>query len=254
MLSQPPLWFVLIAFLAALGPLVFIHELGHYLVARLFGVGAESFSIGFGREVVGWTDKQGTRWKVGWLPLGGYVKFVGDMNPVSMPGDSEDLAPNDRRRSFHLRPLWQRFLIVLAGPLANFLLAILIFATFYTAYGKPETPAVVGSVQAGSAADRAGLREGDRILSVAGTSTQYFQEIQGVTSIRPNYRVEVRFEREGQVRAVPLRLGPRSAPTSSARNISSACSASPRRISFISDCRRSRRSLRRRRRQLMSLA
>jgi regulator of sigma E protease len=207
MLSQPPLWFVLIAFLAALGPLVFIHELGHYLVARLFGVGAESFSIGFGREVAGWTDKQGTRWKVGWLPLGGYVKFVGDMNPVSMPGDSEDLAPNERRRSFHLRPIWQRFLIVLAGPLANFLLAILIFAAFYTAYGKPETPAVVGSVQAGSAADRAGLREGDRILSVAGTSTQYFQDIQGVTSLRPNYRVEIRFEREGQVQAVPLRLG-----------------------------------------------
>ena len=78
MLSQPPLWFILVAFLAALGPLVFIHEMGHYLVARLFGVGAESFSIGFGREIAGWTDKRGTRWKVGWLPLGGYVKFVGD--------------------------------------------------------------------------------------------------------------------------------------------------------------------------------
>jgi regulator of sigma E protease len=93
MLSQPPVWFILVAFLAALGPLVFFHELGHYLVARVFGVGAESFSIGFGREVAGWTDKRGTRWKIGWLPLGGYVKFVGDMSPVSMPGEVDALPP-----------------------------------------------------------------------------------------------------------------------------------------------------------------
>src|SRR5687768_6236359 len=109
MLSQPPLWLILVAFLAALGPLIIVHELGHYWVARLFGVGAETFSIGFGREIAGWTDKRGTRWKVGWLPLGGYVKFVGDADAVSMPGDVEDVAPEDRRRSFHLRPVWQRF-------------------------------------------------------------------------------------------------------------------------------------------------
>ena len=174
MLSQPPVWFILVAFLAALGPLVFFHELGHYLVARVFGVGAESFSIGFGREVGGWTDKRGTRWKIGWLPLGGYVKFVGDMSPVSMPGEVEAVPPEDRGRSFHHRPVWQRFLIVLAGPMANFLLAILIFAIFYVAYGKPETPAVVGSVAEGSAAAQAGLRPGDRIVSVAGTETRYF--------------------------------------------------------------------------------
>ena len=89
MLPQPPLWLVLIAFVCALGPLVFFHELGHYLVARLFGIPAETFSIGFGRELVGWTDRQGTRWKVGWLPLGGYVKFVGDMSPASEPGELE---------------------------------------------------------------------------------------------------------------------------------------------------------------------
>src|SRR3954465_9949602 len=102
MLSQPPVWFILLAFIAALGPLVFFHELGHYLVARWFGVGAESFSIGFGHEIAGWTDKRGTRWKVGWLPLGGYVKFVGDLNPVSMPGEEEaGLSAAERRRSFH---------------------------------------------------------------------------------------------------------------------------------------------------------
>ena len=207
MLSQPPVWFILVAFLAALGPLVFIHEFGHYLVARWFGVGAESFSIGFGHEIAGWTDKRATRWKVGWLPLGGYVKFVGDMNPVSMPGDGEALSPQERKRSFHHRPIWQRFLIVLAGPLANFLLAIFIFAAFYTAYGKPETPAVVGSVRTGSAAEQAGLREGDRIISVAGQQTAYFQDIQRVASIRPHGQVEIRFERGGKVGDVRATLG-----------------------------------------------
>ncbi len=206
MRSQPPVWFILIAFLAALGPLVFIHEMGHYLVARLFGVGAESFSIGFGREIAGWADKRGTRWKVGWLPLGGYVKFVGDMSPVSMPGEVEDVPPEERQRSFHHRPVWQRFLIVLAGPLSNFVLAIFIFAAFYTTYGKPETPAVIGAVRAGSAADQAGLRAGDRILSIAGQRTEYFQDIQGITSLRPNYQVEIRFERGNELRTVPARL------------------------------------------------
>ncbi|HEU4876704.1 MAG TPA: site-2 protease family protein, partial [Sphingomicrobium sp.] len=87
MLAQPPIWFIALAFIAAIGPLVFIHELGHYLVARWFGVGAETFSIGFGREIAGWTDRRGTRWKVGWLPLGGFVKFVGDMTPASQGVD-----------------------------------------------------------------------------------------------------------------------------------------------------------------------
>src|SRR5687767_1892049 len=150
MLSQPPVWFILVAFLAALGPLVFIHEMGHYLVARVFGVGAESFSIGFGREITGWTDKRSTRWKVGWLPLGGYVKFVGDMSPVSMPGEVEAVSAEDRKRSFHHRPVWQRFLIVLAGPMANFALAILIFAAFFAIIGMPRTPNIVGQVQPSS--------------------------------------------------------------------------------------------------------
>src|ERR687889_2215964 len=97
MLPQPPIWLILLAFVCALGPLVFFHELGHYLVARWFGVGAETFSIGFGREITGWTDKRGTRWKVGWLPLGGYVKFIGDMNPASTPSDEWLALPPDER-------------------------------------------------------------------------------------------------------------------------------------------------------------
>jgi regulator of sigma E protease len=207
MLSQPPLWFILIAFLAALGPLVFIHELGHYYVARLFGVGAESFSIGFGREVTGWTDKRGTRWKVGWLPLGGYVKFVGDLNPVSMPGEVDDVSPEDKKRSFHHRPIWQRFLIVLAGPLSNFLLAILIFAAFFAVLGVPRTANRVTAIEAGSAAQAAGVRAGDRILSIAGRQTPTFEDISQVVALRPGARVVLQVDRQGQLQAVPVRIG-----------------------------------------------
>src|SRR5213075_310018 len=104
MLPQPPIWLVLVAFLCMLGPLIFFHELGHYLVARLLRIPAEAFSIGFGHEVAGWTDKQGTRWKIGWMPLGGYVRFVGDMNPASQPDPSAEIAPEARARAFHLKP------------------------------------------------------------------------------------------------------------------------------------------------------
>ena len=145
MLPQPPLWLVLVAFVCALGPLVFFHELGHYLVARLFGIPAETFSIGFGHELIGWTDKQGTRWKVAWLPLGGYVRFIGDMSPASNPAELEAIPPELRDRAFQFRPVWQRFLVVLAGPLANFILAIAIFAAFFTFVGTPQTN-VVGAV------------------------------------------------------------------------------------------------------------
>ena len=115
MLPHPPLWLILLAFVCALGPLVFFHELGHYLVARMFKIPAETFSIGFGREILGWTDRQGTRWKVAWLPLGGYVKFVGDMSPASDPGRHRAIPEELRDRAFQLRPVWQRFLVVLAG-------------------------------------------------------------------------------------------------------------------------------------------
>ena len=207
MLSQPPVWFILLAFIAALGPLVFFHELGHYLVARWFGVGAESFSIGFGREIAGWTDKRNTRWKVGWLPLGGYVKFVGDLNPVSMPGEVEDVPADDRTRSFHLRPVWQRFLIVLAGPMANFLLAILIFAAFFAAIGVPRTPNVIGEIQPAGVAQQIGLKPGDRIDSIAGQSVDSFEDIRRIVSIRPGEVVEIEYNRGGQDRVIEARLG-----------------------------------------------
>lgn len=197
-LDQPPVWLILLAFLAAIGPLVFIHELGHYLVARWFGVGAETFSIGFGREIAGWTDHRGTRWKVGWLPLGGFVRFTGDMDPASMGKDLDKLPPDVRARSFHAKPVWQRFLIVLAGPLANFLLAIAIFAAFFAAFGVPRTPAVVGTVAPASAAERAGLQPGDRILALNGRSIGEFQDIADFALLRPGEPVVIRVERQGQ--------------------------------------------------------
>jgi len=207
MLSQPPLWFILIAFVCAIGPLVFIHELGHYLVARWFGVGAETFSIGFGREITGWTDRRGTRWKVGWLPLGGYVRFVGDENAASKTPEAETLAADERERSFHLKPVWQRFLIVLAGPTANFLLAIAIFAAFFAILGLPRTPAVVSEVQKGSVAEQVGLRPGDRIDSIAGIETSSFETLRREVVLRPGETVTIRFERNGRAERVRARIG-----------------------------------------------
>ena len=207
MFDQPPLWFIVIAFLCAIGPLVFIHELGHYLAARWFGVRAEQFSIGFGREIAGWTDKRGTRWKVGWLPLGGYVRFVGDMNPASQADADAELTPEARVVAFHNKPWWQRFLIVLAGPAANFLLAIAIFAAFFASFGLPHTPAVVGQVQPGGVAAEAGLRPGDRIEAIAGQDVESFEDLRRIVSIRPGEQVLISINRSGQKREIQARLG-----------------------------------------------
>jgi regulator of sigma E protease len=205
MLPQPPLWLIVIAFICALGPLVFFHELGHYLVARMFRIPAETFSIGFGHELVGWTDRQGTRWKVAWLPLGGYVKFIGDMTPASNPAELEQIPPELRDRAFQLRPVWQRFLVVLAGPAANFLLAILIFAAFFMILGAPRTN-IVGSVVPGTAAAEAGLKPGDKILAVAGQATPNFEDVRTVVLLRPGETVPLRFERGGQVSDIQVHL------------------------------------------------
>jgi len=205
MLPQPPLWLILIAFICALGPLVFFHELGHYLVARLFGIPAETFSIGFGRELIGWTDRQGTRWKVAWLPLGGYVKFVGDMSPASNPADLENIPPELRDRAFQVRPVWQRFLVVLAGPAANFVLAIAIFAAFFVALGAPRTN-IVGAIVPNTPAAQAGLQPGDKILAVAGRGTPDFDDVRSVVMLRPKQTVPLRFERNGVIREVDVHL------------------------------------------------
>jgi len=204
MLPQPPLWLILIAFVCVLGPLVFFHELGHYLVARLFGIPAETFSIGFGHELIGWTDRQGTRWKVAWLPLGGYVKFVGDMTPASTPGDVDQIPPELRDRAFQLRPVWQRFLVVLAGPMANFILAIAIFTAFFATVGMPATSNAVVQVQPGSAAEQAGIQPGDRILQVADRDTSTFEDISDTVLLRPGEKTTVLVDRHGTMLRFPL--------------------------------------------------
>ena len=205
MIPQAPLWLVLVAFVCALGPLVFFHELGHYLVARAFGIPAETFSIGFGHELFGWTDRQGTRWKVAWLPLGGYVKFIGDMTPASNPAELETIPPELRDRAFQLRPVWQRFLVVLAGPVANFVLAIAIFAAFFTFAGTPHSN-TVGDVVRGSAAAEAGIKAGDRIVSIAGRATPTFDDITSVILLRPNETVFMEIERNCVVEPVAAHL------------------------------------------------
>ena len=206
MLETPPIWFILLAFLAAIGPLVFIHEYGHYIVGRWFGIGAETFSIGFGREITGWTDKRGTRWKVGWLPLGGYVRFTGDMDPASMGRGLEQLSPELRAKSFHAKPVWQRALVVAAGPAANFLTAILIFAGFVMAYGAPSTPAVVETVLPGSPASAIPLVRGDRIVAVDGEEVDSFAELADFARFRPGEDIRLSVLRDGRTFEASTRL------------------------------------------------
>lgn len=178
MFEQPGIILTLVAFLAVIGPLVTVHELGHYWVARWCGVHSETFSIGFGRKIFAWRDKRGTEWKIGWLPLGGYVQFLGDRDAVSQPDANwENLPATDRDRSFPGQVVWKRAAIVLAGPLTNFLFAIAIFAAFAMTVGVSSTPPTVGQVVPNSAAADAGLRVGDNIVSINGRGMQTFQDI-----------------------------------------------------------------------------
>lgn len=166
------------SFLAMLSILVFVHEWGHFIVARMNGVRVDVFSIGFGPEIWGRTDKKGTRWKVSYVPLGGYVKFFGDASEASTPGDSLDkMSEEDKKVSFHHKKLHQRAAVVFAGPFANFIFAILILATFFYAYGQVDTPAVVSSVVEGSAAEEAGLQKGDVIVAVDGSEIKRFNDV-----------------------------------------------------------------------------
>lgn len=192
-------------FLALIGPLVFVHELGHYVVGRLFGVRVDTFSIGMGRELFGWNDRHGTRWKVSALPVGGFVKFAGDLGPAGEPDPAWlSLSPEEQARTMHGKPVWQRFLIVAAGPLTNFLVAIIIYAGFFAVYGVPHTAPVVGSVIQGSAADKGGLKSGDRILSIDGRSIGTFDEIELMMMIRPHADLHIAIARGGHDLAVDI--------------------------------------------------
>lgn len=210
MIESPGILLTAIAFLLVIGPLVFLHELGHYLAGRWFGVKAEEFSIGFGREVAGFTDRRGTRWKFGWLPLGGYVRFAGDMNPASQPSPEWlSLPASERARTFQAKPLWQRAIIVAAGPIANFLVAIAILGAFALAFGERVTPPIVGSVTAESPAAAAGLREGDRVISLGGREVSDFEDMFYYTVMRAGEPVTIVYDRGGETRETQAVIGTR---------------------------------------------
>lgn len=189
-----------ISFLVVLTVVVFVHEMGHFLVGRWCGVGVHAFSIGFGPELFGYTDRHGIRWKLCAVPLGGYVKFVGDANGASVP-DPEAIArmdPHERAISFPTQPLWKRVAIVAAGPIANFLLAIAIYAAIFSVSGRREVPPIIGHVQESSPALAAGFKPGDVVQSIDGSPITSFEQI--TRSIEPNAGVPMRFTvlRDGQ--------------------------------------------------------
>lgn len=204
-LPAPGILVTLAGFVLLLGPLVFIHELGHYLVGRWFGVKAETFAIGFGKELMGWTDRRGTRWKVCLLPLGGYVQFAGDANPVSQPSAEWLALPaEERAKTLPGRPLYQRALVVAAGPITNFLFAILILAGFNYAYGKVVAAPVIGTVEAGSVAQQAGLRPGDRVVSIRGEVPREWEAMHMAIAQHPGEPLDMVVERGGQRIALPV--------------------------------------------------
>ena len=170
----------ILPFIALIVVVVFIHEYGHYYFAKRYGVGVTDFSIGFGKEMFGWNDKSGTRWKVCVIPLGGYVKFFGDRNVYSQADNDKiikEYSKEDQDKLFVLKPLYQRALIVFGGPLANFLLAILIFFSVYTFFGKDFTPAVINEVQKDSPAMVAGLKDNDIVVSIDGNEVTSIMEV-----------------------------------------------------------------------------
>lgn len=185
-------------FLAILTVLVFVHEMGHFLVARYNGVRVEIFSIGFGPELFGRTDRSGTRWKFSLIPLGGYVKMFGDANAASQPGGVEELSPEEQAVAFQGKRLGQRFWIVAAGPLANFLFAIVALVGLFMTVGEPFTPPVVGEVMPESAAAEAGIRPGDRIVRLDGHDIERFEDIQRLIRTRAETPVDLVIRRDSR--------------------------------------------------------
>jgi regulator of sigma E protease len=201
---------VLLPFLFVLTVVVFFHELGHFSIARLCGVAIETFSIGFGPELYGWNDKHGTRWRIAVIPFGGYVKFAGDQGPASNPDDDflSRLSPEQRSDNFHFKPVWQRMAVVAAGPLANFVLSIVVFALIFMIIGQQVTVPRVESVQSGSAAEQAGFQPNDLITGIDGHKINSFFEMQRLVMSSPDQRLVFQIQRGDQtidLTAVPAR-------------------------------------------------
>ena len=189
----------IIPFLFVLTIIVFFHELGHFLVARWCGIKVLVFSIGFGPELLGFNDRHGTRWKISAIPLGGYVKFFGDENAASVPDTNAIAAmkPDERKVSFFHKSVWARIAVVAAGPIANFLLAIAIFATIFWVYGKQETAARIGEVAAGSPAAAAGFQADDVVLSINGNPINSFREMKVIVAFSAERPLDIVVDRGG---------------------------------------------------------
>lgn len=204
------IWGYALPFLFVLTIVVFFHELGHFLVARWCGVRVLAFSVGFGPELLGYNDKHGTRWKLSAIPLGGYVKFSGDENAASMPDRdaAASMSEEERKTSFIGKNVWQRAAVVVAGPVANFLLAIAIFAVLFSLYGRVYSQPRVDSVQPDSAAAEAGFQPGDLIVSIDGAAIESFSDIQRIVSISADVPLQITVVRDGAevtLTAVPKR-------------------------------------------------
>ena len=189
----------LLPFLAVLTAVVFVHEMGHYLVGRWCGIGVKAFSIGFGPELIGFNDKRGTRWKLSAIPLGGYVKFAGDENGASIPDQAglEAMSEKERKSAFQTQAVWKRAATVAAGPLANVLLTIAIFAVFFALHGKMVTNAVVTTIVPGSVAEAAGFLPGDKFVSIDGNPVNSFSDLQRYVAPRADQEMTFVMDRKG---------------------------------------------------------
>ncbi len=192
------IWTHGVSFIFILSVIVFIHEMGHYLIARYNGVRVEVFSIGFGPEITGWTARSGTRWKISVLPLGGYVKMFGDVGVASTPsGETRDMSPEEQEISFFHKPVGQRIAIVFGGPFANFLLAIVILAVLFMTVGQRITPPDISMVKPGSPAEAVGLQPGDVIRKIDGQEIDRFETMQQIVRENPGVPLELTFLRYG---------------------------------------------------------
>jgi regulator of sigma E protease len=199
-------WNDIFVFLIVLTIVVFVHEFGHYIVAKWNGVKIETFSIGFGPELFGWNDKSGTRWRFSLLPLGGYVKMFGDADPTSTPDLNRNFTEEEKSKAFHFKKIWQRSAVVFAGPGANFLFGIITLSVFLVIYGEVRTKPIIGEIVPHSAAEQAELRTGDTVIEANGKKIKWFQDLKMITMMSTGEPIVLKVLRDGS--EIPISTQP----------------------------------------------